>query len=75
MVISVQGSGKNLPADTNVIFEGLPAGYYQMVSVVGGNRNTNQQMIYKSDGTLTIKTGNLEIQYDYYGQLITFKNN
>lgn len=75
MVISIQGNGKNLPADNNIIFKGLPTDYYEMVSIVGGNRNTNRQMIYKSDGTLMIKTGNLEIQYDYYGQLITFKNN
>lgn len=75
MVISVQGNGENLPAGNNIIFKGLPTGYCQMVSIVGGNRNSNRQMIYESDGTLMIKTGNLEIQYDYYGQLITFKNN
>ena len=74
MFISIEGGAKNIPADITINIAGFPTGYNRMISIIGGNRNTNRQLIY-DNGILTLRYGSSEIQYNFYGQLITFNNN
>lgn len=74
MFITIESGAKNIPVDITINIAGFPTGYNRMVSVVGGNRNTNRQLIY-DNGVLTIRYSSSEIQYNFYGQLITFKSN
>lgn len=74
MFISIEGGAKDIPADITINIAGFPTGYNRMISIIGGNRNTNRQLIY-DNGILTLRYGSSEIQYNFYGQLITFNNN